>query len=177
MRPEGGGGQAVPQGRLGPYCVVQPHIRSPENPRISSPPAILNTAPVSSRGARAPGADLEFPQGNNVLAGEAAPGGPKERGFPEDVLGPISGGSRSPPSSPLSCGHPRALDLFTGTGSVAKRLKDLGYEVTTLDIDPKVNAHITQDVMQWNYRKYPGQHFQLIAASVPCNEYSIAKTR
>ena len=67
--------------------------------------------------------------------------------------------------------------MFTETGSVAKRLKDMGYEVTTLDIDPRVNAHITQDVMQWNYRKYPEKHFRPIAASVPCNEYSIAKTR
>jgi hypothetical protein len=59
---------------------------------------------------------------------------------------------------------------------VGNRLKDLGYEVTTLDIDPKVHAHLTRDILRWNYRKYPKKYFQLIAASVPCNEYSVAKT-
>ena len=28
----------------------------------------------------------------------------------------------------------RALDLFTGTGSVAKQLREMGYEVLTLDV-------------------------------------------
>ena len=31
----------------------------------------------------------------------------------------------------------RVLDLFSGTGSVGKRLTELGYEVVYLDINPK----------------------------------------
>ena len=50
---------------------------------------------------------------------------------------------------------PKALDLFTGTGSVANRLRDLGYEVTTLDVNPRVHADITENILHWNYCKYP----------------------
>ena len=71
---------------------------------------------------------------------------------------------------------PKALDLFSGTGSVASRLRDLGYEVVTLDKDPKAKAQIIVDVMLWQYKRFPPKFFDLIAASVPCNEYSMAKT-
>ena len=71
----------------------------------------------------------------------------------------------------------RALDLFSGTGSVARRLSELGFEVLTLDQDPKCHAEIQQNVLKWNFHKLPRHHFDLIAASVPCNEYSCAKTR
>ena len=35
---------------------------------------------------------------------------------------------------------PRLLDLLTGTGSVAKVAREMGFEVTTLDIDPKTGS-------------------------------------
>ena len=70
-----------------------------------------------------------------------------------------------------------ALDLFSGTGSVGERLRQLGFHVTSLDIDPKTNANIKTDIMTWDYvNQYPPGHFHVIAASVPCNEYSCAKT-
>jgi hypothetical protein len=71
---------------------------------------------------------------------------------------------------------PRALDLFSGTGSVASRLRDLGYEVITLDKNPRAGAQIQQDILHWRYRKFPKKYFKLIAASIPCNEYSVAKS-
>ena len=70
----------------------------------------------------------------------------------------------------------RALDLFTGTGSVAKRLREIGYEVMTLDMHPKAKAQITCDLLDWDYKKLSPRHFKLICASIPCAEYSVAKT-
>lgn len=90
--------------------------------------------------------------------------------------------SESPPSqSHLPAKSPprkkrKALDLFTGTGSVAGRLKELGYDVLTLDINPKCKADLTCDLLQWDYREYPPGYFSVIAASTPCAEYSQAKT-
>lgn len=69
----------------------------------------------------------------------------------------------------------KALDLFTGTKSVANRLIDHGYDVVTLDVNKNCKPHIVADIMTWDYTEYPPGHFELIAASVPCNEYSCAK--
>ena len=65
-----------------------------------------------------------------------------------------------------------ALDLFSGTGSVGDRLKELGYNVISLDIDPKTNPTFPVDIMDWEYKEYPPGYFKVIAASVPCTEYS-----
>ena len=70
----------------------------------------------------------------------------------------------------------RALDLFSGTGSVAKALRNLGWEVTTLDIEPKAKADLQIDVLKWEFWKLPPGHFHLVAAGPPCQEYSKAKT-
>jgi hypothetical protein len=59
---------------------------------------------------------------------------------------------------------------------VARRLRELGYEVLTLDIDPKTKPDIFQDILAWDYTQYSPGTFQIIAASVPCTEYSVAKT-
>ncbi len=69
----------------------------------------------------------------------------------------------------------RALDLFSGTGSVATVLRGLGWEVTTLDSNLKAQATLQIDVLQWEYWKLPRGHFQLVAAGPPCQEYSIAQ--
>ena len=71
----------------------------------------------------------------------------------------------------------RALDLFSGTGSVGRRLQDWGYEVVSVDNDPSTHATHIVNIMQWDYRKaYEPHYFDIIAAGVPCTEYSIAKT-
>ena len=41
----------------------------------------------------------------------------------------------------------KLLDLYTGTGSVAKVARELGFEVTTLDIDPLCELNVCVDVM------------------------------
>ena len=67
----------------------------------------------------------------------------------------------------------KLLELFSGTGSVGKVAKLLGYDVVSLDIK---NADITSDILTWDYKQYEVEHFDVIHASPPCTEYSIAKT-
>ena len=67
----------------------------------------------------------------------------------------------------------KLLELFSGTGSVGKVAKDLGFEVISLDLK---NANINIDILQFNYRIYPVDYFDVIWSSPPCTEYSKAKT-
>ena len=39
-----------------------------------------------------------------------------------------------------------------------------------------MDADIKIDIMDWNYREYEPHYFDIIFASPPCTEYSIAKT-
>ena len=74
--------------------------------------------------------------------------------------------------------RPRLLDLFSGSGSVANLFREKGYEVVTLDIDPKYQADIHIDILVWEYwTAYPPGHFNVIACSPPCTEFSQAMTR
>ena len=70
----------------------------------------------------------------------------------------------------------RALDLFSGTGSVGKHLMKQGFGVISLDISRTGTPTICEDILTWDYRQYPPNFFRLIAAGVPCTEYSTAKT-
>ena len=75
-------------------------------------------------------------------------------------------------------GSPRALSLFSGTRSVADELRRLGYEVTSLDVDPKSHANLVVDILQWDYQNsgFPMGYFDVIFASPPCEQYSQART-
>lgn len=66
----------------------------------------------------------------------------------------------------------RVLDLFTGTGSVANYAKEMGWEVVTLDIDPKSNATFTMDILDFDYKQFEVGHFDLVFASPDCSVYS-----
>jgi site-specific DNA-cytosine methylase len=68
------------------------------------------------------------------------------------------------------------LDLFSGKGSVGKCLEENGYQVVSLDVNPKFHPTHVTDILEWDYRKYPQGYFEVIAAGVPCTEYSLAKT-
>ena len=81
-------------------------------------------------------------------------------------------------ASPTQPMKKRALDLFSGTGSVAHALRKQGYEVFTLDVNPHYHANFMVDILEWPVEKLfkPG-FFHLVAASPPCTEYSSAMTR
>jgi len=68
----------------------------------------------------------------------------------------------------------RVLDLFSGTGSVAKVFRSYGHTVTTLYRD--LPADIQTDIMKWKYKELPRDSFDVIWAGPPCTEYSLAKT-
>ena len=81
--------------------------------------------------------------------------------------------------SPKIRRKPRILDLCCGTKSISKALKKLfpGAKIITVDIDPAFLPTILADVREWkvanDFRK---GHFDMIWASPPCTEYSLAKT-
>lgn len=68
------------------------------------------------------------------------------------------------------------LDLFTGTGSVARVAEELGYSVTSLDIDPKFHPTHVANILEFDYRCHfkPGD-FDVIWASPPCQYFSQAR--
>lgn len=70
----------------------------------------------------------------------------------------------------------RALELFAGTGSVGKTLKDHGYNVISVDISDKYHTHepLTHkvDILDFDYKQYPRDHFDIVWASPPCNTFS-----
>ena len=70
----------------------------------------------------------------------------------------------------------RLLELFAGTGSIGRAFADQGWEVTSLDIDPKSEANLITDFMLWQYWKLPKGHFDAIWASPVCTHYSCART-
>ena len=75
----------------------------------------------------------------------------------------------------------RVLELFKGSGSVGKYLETsrlAKFDVVSLDIECKYDPTMCGDIMTWDYKKrFPSGHFDIIWASPPCTEYSIAKTR
>ena len=73
---------------------------------------------------------------------------------------------------------PRLLELFSGTGSVGRAFAELGWEVISLDLDPKAEPTICADVCSWEpLPTFAQGYFDMIWASPPCAEYSRALTR
>ena len=65
------------------------------------------------------------------------------------------------------------LELFSGSGSVGKVARDLGFNVIPLDLK---NADINCDILEWDYKQFDRSHFDFIWSSPSCTEYSKAKT-
>jgi adenine-specific DNA methylase len=47
----------------------------------------------------------------------------------------------------------KVLELFSGTGSISKVCKELGYEVISLDLEKKFKPDINVDILKWDYKK------------------------
>ena len=69
----------------------------------------------------------------------------------------------------------KLLELFSGTGSVGKVFLAQGWEVVSLDQDPKTDATIHEDILTWDFRAFPPGHFDVIWASPCCTNYSCAR--
>ncbi len=65
--------------------------------------------------------------------------------------------------------------MFSGTGSVGKPWREAGHEVISVDIDPRYNPEICEDILRLSYCKLPTP--DVIWASPPCDQYSRARTR
>ena len=70
----------------------------------------------------------------------------------------------------------RLLELFSGTKSVSKVGKTLGWETISLDIDPKFNPDLCMDIMDFDYTQFPKNHFSFVWASPDCRAYSVARS-
>ena len=70
----------------------------------------------------------------------------------------------------------KLLELFSGTGSVGKAFIELGWEVFSVDLDPKCNPNLVADVKNLTPEQIPFIP-DFIWASPPCTHYSIARSK
>tara|TARA_R110000824_G_scaffold221955_1_gene409098 strand:+ start:235 stop:852 length:618 start_codon:yes stop_codon:yes gene_type:complete len=68
------------------------------------------------------------------------------------------------------------LEIFCGTKSFGKCCNELGYNVISIDIEKQFNPTHLCDIMDFNYKQYDKDYFDIIWASPPCTEYSKAKS-
>tara|TARA_R110001606_G_scaffold377014_1_gene535917 strand:+ start:64 stop:735 length:672 start_codon:yes stop_codon:yes gene_type:complete len=64
----------------------------------------------------------------------------------------------------------RVLELFSGTGSVGKVCKKLEWDVVSVDMILPADHRI--DIMEFDYKQYPKDYFDIVWASPPCIAYS-----
>jgi hypothetical protein len=70
----------------------------------------------------------------------------------------------------------KVLDLCAGTHSLRKALPS-SFVVTSVDISDRYHPTIHADIRTWDYKNaFPVGYFDIIWASPPCTQYSVAKT-
>ena len=72
---------------------------------------------------------------------------------------------------------PRLLELCSGTGSVGAVFNFAGWDVVSVDWDPKTGADVIADLLSWDYSVFPKGYFQHVHASPDCTMYSRARTK
>ena len=70
----------------------------------------------------------------------------------------------------------RVLVLFSGTQSVGRAFEAHGYEVVSLDKDPRFEPTICEDILTWDYTVFSVDHFDIVWASPECRDFSIARS-
>jgi site-specific DNA-cytosine methylase len=65
----------------------------------------------------------------------------------------------------------KVLELFSGTGSVGKCCKELGWEVVSVDMI--LPADHKCDIMDFDYKQYDKDEFDIVWGSPPCQSYSV----
>ena len=64
----------------------------------------------------------------------------------------------------------RVLELFSGTRSIGKVCDQLGWSSVSVDLILEADHKV--DIMEFNYKQYSKDHFDIIWGSPPCTEYS-----
>jgi len=64
----------------------------------------------------------------------------------------------------------KVLELFSGTRSVGKVCDKLGWE--SVSVDMILPADHKCDIMDFDYKQYPKNEFDIVWGSPPCKEYS-----
>lgn len=66
----------------------------------------------------------------------------------------------------------KVLELFCGTKSVGKVCDQLGWESISVDMEKKFNPTHLCNIMDFDYKKYPKDYFDIVWGSPPCTQYS-----
>ncbi len=64
----------------------------------------------------------------------------------------------------------RVLELFSGTRSIGKCCDAIGWESVSVDLILPADHQV--DIMEFDYKQYPKDYFDVVWASPPCTNYS-----
>tara|TARA_S200002703_G_scaffold131662_3_gene119286 strand:+ start:2433 stop:3017 length:585 start_codon:yes stop_codon:yes gene_type:complete len=65
----------------------------------------------------------------------------------------------------------KVLELFSGTKSVGKCCDAIGWESVSVDLIEPADHQV--NILDFDYKQYPKDEFDIVWASPPCTEYSI----
>ncbi len=69
----------------------------------------------------------------------------------------------------------RLLELFSGNGSGGSVFDSEGWDVVSLDADPKTEATMHEDILTWDFTTCPPHYFDAVWASPCCTHYPCAR--
>ena len=72
--------------------------------------------------------------------------------------------------------RPVLPELFSGTGSVGRAFRARGYDIISVDADPKARASITRDILDFDVAELGGRRVDTVWASPPYAHYSRARS-
>ena len=75
----------------------------------------------------------------------------------------------------MSEAKPLLLELFSGTGSIGRAFRAQGFDVISVDSDPKAQSTICRDILEFSVEELDGRTVDIVWASPPCTNYSKAR--